>query len=639
MTKPLADGISVLILEDDPVDAEVLMHNLIEAGVQLNGRLARSRDEFVQALDNHPPDLILADYLLPQFTAIDAVTLLRERNLRIPLIVVTGYLGDEMAAECIKQGACDYLLKDRLSRLPQAIQKALEMTRLEAAANSQQRQLVESECRFRTLADSIPQMVWTASAKGDPEFCNARWFEYTGLTMPPVGGDAEEWWLRPIHEENRLEAIARWRESLASGNPFQTECQLRRASDGSFRWFLCRAFPEKGADGKLAHWFGTWTDVDDRRKHDEQLRQQQKLDSMGMVAAGVAHDFNNLLAGILGNASLAAESLDKSHPARSKLEVVMQASERASHLTQQLLAYAGKAQVIRETVFLSGLIPETCNLLRASIRKGVRIVEEIPLDLPPVDADPGQIQQLIINLVINGSEAIDDPSGSVFVRAMVIPGNALSERHDFVQLEVQDTGVGMDDATSARIFEPFFTTKPSGHGLGLAAVAGIVRGYGGAINLSSAPGRGTTFRVLLPTTDAPANGIASVQTPATAAREKLGILIVDDEEMIRETISAMTEWAGPKHFLVDDGATAVQVFGEHKDEIGIVVLDVNMPGQPVSETIAGLRRVRNDIPIILATGYSSVEVATYIKHYGRIRFLPKPFTMNQLKKALLEFIG
>lgn len=639
--------ISLLLLEDNQVDAELMLHGLARTDWQLEWRVAGSRKEFLASIDESVPDVILADYSLPQFTAIDAMRILRERGLSVPLIVVTGSLGDEMAAECIKQGAQDYLVKDRLGRLPQAVQQAIEVSRLERNAVDQQRRLLESERRFRTLAETIPQMVWTADGEGRREYCNARWYDYTG--MPETADrDSALWWAEWIHEDDRADCLHRWNHSLYTGAPFQAECRVRRAADESYRWFLCRAFADRDR-GKPVRWFGTWTDIDDEKKKDEALRQQQKMDSVGLLAAGVAHDFNNLLAGILGGASLVSEQMESNHPARAMLDVVITAGERASQLTQQLLAYGGKAQVSRQPVFLARLLPETCELLTASIARNVVISCTAEPDLPAVMATPSQMQQVFMNLVINASDAIGERAGSVDVRASALtldpaaseewwPGEAVRLGR-YVLVAVRDNGSGMDEATRLRIFDPFFTTKITGRGLGLAAVAGIVRGYNGAISVASRKGEGTTFRVLLPAISGPVAAPAEALAGETRSASELTVLIVDDEELVRKTFAAMVGQLGAKTILASDGASAVKIAAEKRDELSMVVLDVNMPGQSLLETVKGLREAKSGVPILLATGYSSLEVDAYVKQFGRIRFLPKPFKSANLKQAVAELVG
>ena len=250
------------------------------------------------------------------------------------------------------------------------------------------------------------------------------------------------------------------------------------------------------------------TDITERKQAEERLRQTQKLESLGLLAGGVAHDFNNLLVGVIGNASLAQELLPPGNPAAELLDGVIKTGEQAAHLTRQMLAYSGKGRFVVEALDLSALIPEIGGLVRPSISKKIALHFDLEEDLPPIEADRGQIQQVFMNLVLNAAEAIGSHDGLISVRTGVQnvddayvrlhPEAAELKPGEYVFLEVRDTGCGMDDATRAKIFDPFFSTKFTGRGLGLAAVAGIVRGHKGAISVTSAPGQGSCFTVLFP---------------------------------------------------------------------------------------------------------------------------------------------
>ena len=288
------------------------------------------------------------------------------------------------------------------------------------------------------------------------------------------------------------------------------------------------------------------TDITGRHKIEEQLRNTQRLESLGVLAGGVAHDFNNLLTGIIGNASLALDTTPASDPRYDLIQDTLRAAERAADLTRQLLAYAGKGHYELRVVDMSALVGEIIHLVKASIPKGVQLRRQLPASLPAVEADPGQLQQVIMNLIINGAEAIGPEGGIVLVRTAAqeideqyIGTLSAAGKHlqpgSYVMLEVHDTGCGMDEETIAKIFEPFFTTKFTGRGLGLAAVLGIVKAHGGALNVYSKPGQGTTFKVLLPS--------VAVQPQTTEVRlvaDLTGhgmVLVVDDEELVRRAAS------------------------------------------------------------------------------------------------------
>ena len=393
---------------------------------------------------------------------------------------------------------------------------------------------------------------------------------------------------------------------------------------------------------------GISADITERKRLEEQMRETQKLESLGVLAGGVAHDFNNLLTGILGNTSLALETIPRDNPARNVLDDVLRASERAAHLTRQMLAYAGKGRFLLEKVNLSQVVREIANLVQISIPKNVQLRLELDDQLPPIEADPGQIQQIVMNLVINGAEAIPaDLNGTVLVTT---GGHQVDEEYLrtlsvdeippglYVALEVHDTGIGMDLATQAKIFDPFFSTKFAGRGLGLAATLGIVRGHKGAIKVYSTPARGTTFKVLFPATESKVR-----HTPEAAGQKNLRgsgtVLVVDDEEVVRNTARAMLERYGYSVLLAHDGQEAVDLYRAAPDRIAVVLLDLTMPVMGGAEAFRQLRLIRPNVRVILSSGYNEVEAIRSFTTKGIAGFIQKPYTSAHLAEkvtAVLE---
>jgi signal transduction histidine kinase len=309
----------------------------------------------------------------------------------------------------------------------------------------------------------------------------------------------------------------KWAEAVRSGCPFEIELRLQRMPDRTWRWHLMRTAPIRTNDGTPVRWFGTFTDIEDQKRAEEALRQREKLESVGLLAGGIAHDFNNLLVGIMGGASFVRDALDHDHSAYPMLEIVLRSSERAAHLTQQLLAYAGKVQISLQPGDISRIARDACEPVRTSIPGNISLTVETADDIPIVDTHEGHLREVIVSLVMNAAEAIGEKDGVVKVRTAIEPvgdssASGSSENQAnvlgyqlppgrYVLVEVSDSGPGMDDRTQTQIFDPFFTTKFMGRGLGLAAVQGIVRSLGGGIRVNSAAGSGSAFQVLLPIRD------------------------------------------------------------------------------------------------------------------------------------------
>ena len=384
--------------------------------------------------------------------------------------------------------------------------------------------------------------------------------------------------------------------------------------------------------------------VTEQKKLEQQMRHAQKLESLGVLAGGVAHDFNNLLVGIIGNASLIQEALPGDDHNRDLLENVVLAGQRASDLTRQLLAYAGKGQFQKRSMDLSTSVREMSGLVQASFPKKVEMRLELESNLPAIEADPGQVQQIIMNLVMNAAEAIgEDKTGRVIVRTKVQQIEEGEARQNFaswelsvgpyVLLEVRDTGLGMDEATQARIFDPFFTTKFTGRGLGLSAVLGIVKAHKGALSVHSRPGEGTTFQVLFPTIET----AFAPPSPVRVKSELQGagtILVIDDEPFVRNMAKFALERYGYSVMTAMDGASALGMFREHSEEISLVLLDLTMPVMSGEETLAELIVIRPNACVLLSSGFSETEALRRFAGKSLAGFIQKPYTAAQLAQRV-----
>ena len=385
-------------------------------------------------------------------------------------------------------------------------------------------------------------------------------------------------------------------------------------------------------------------DVSERKKFERELQETQKLESLGLLAGGVAHDFNNLLTGIIGNASLVYSELPADQPSRMRLREVVRAGERAAFLTRQMLAYAGKARFVTERIDLEELIREISALVQTSIPKSVELKLDLAANLPPIEADPAQIQQVVMNLVINGAEAIgENEKGKVEIRtshreidarqAAEFFGSNQSAPGTFVELEVSDTGSGMDEATKARIFDPFFTTKFTGRGLGLAAVRGIIKGHGGAIRVYSTPGHGSSFLILLPAQQQRA--VAAPEEPRTASIPDGSVaLVIDDEETIRSLATHVLSREGMKVLVAGNGRAGVEIFRRLNTEISVVVLDFLMPIMGGEEALALIKEINPEVPVVLSSGFDESEAVRRFSEPKPARFLQKPYTAGRLVEAV-----
>jgi signal transduction histidine kinase len=381
----------------------------------------------------------------------------------------------------------------------------------------------------------------------------------------------------------------------------------------------------------------------------EGILRSEKLKSLGVLAGGIAHDFNNLLMGILGNADLALEHLPPEARAGRFARSIKKEAQRAADLCRELLAYSGKGQFVIEPIDLSDVVEDMTELLRLSIAKKAVVAYRLDPALPAVEADVTQIRQIIMNLVINASEALEEGEGEItvatgsrscdreYLRETYL-GEGLPEG-TYVYFEVSDTGCGLDEAARARLFEPFFTTKFTGRGLGLSAVLGIVRGHQGTIDIRSEPGRGTRMRVLFPSSDRLAPAGSAEEEPTRGDLGGGTVLVVDDEPSVREIAAEMMRTLGFRVITAADGRSALEEFGQRAEEIELVLLDMTMPRMSGEEAFREIQKLRADARVILSSGYDEQEAVRRMTAAGLTGFLQKPYSLSDLRSAVHQALA
>jgi signal transduction histidine kinase/ActR/RegA family two-component response regulator len=451
-----------------------------------------------------------------------------------------------------------------------------------------------------------------------------------------------------LHEESEI------LERLRSGERMESFDTVRLRKGGKPVEVSLTVSPIHDEAGQITGASHVARDTTEQKRQADMMRQTQKLESLGVLAGGIAHDFNNLLVGILGNASLALEQIPMDSSARMSINEVLAASDRAAALTRQMLAYSGRGRFILERIDLSTYVQETIPLIKAAIPRTVELRLELDEDIPPIEADAAQMQQLVMNLVINGAEAI--PDGKPGTVTIATRRQTVDVRHVGAQvgaaagasqlkpglyalLEVSDTGSGMDEATRTRIFDPFFTTKFTGRGLGLAAVQGIVRGHWGSIQVSSASGHGSVFRVLFPAKEGAFAGPLREQQVTRDLTGRGSILVIDDEEIVRRMAKQALEHYGYSVVMAEDGERGLEVFRMKSDLIQCVVLDLTMPIMSGEQTLPRLKSVRADIPVILSSGFSEAEAVQRFQGRGLEGFIQKPYKAATLAEKVRDVIA
>jgi len=515
---------------------------------------------------------------------------------------------------------------------------------LRSFLSEQTKELRQSEARFRQLFELIPDGVGV-HRDGCWLYLNP-----AAVIMFGAGSEAEligTAVLDRVHPDYRNAVAMRMQTERSEAKPATLMQQKNLRMDGSEFWVDVQGVPFVEYDEVAV--LVVLRDITEKKLHAEQLEHTQRLESLGILAGGIAHDFNNILTAIMGNAAMAGRALSDASPAKLMLGRIEDASARASDLCRQMLAYSGKGKFVVKPMDLSALVEEMTRLMEVSISKHVVIRYDLIEPLPPVEADAAQIQQVVLNLITNASEAIGEKSGIIsFATGEMyadtayldgsVTGDLLPEGR-YVWLEVSDTGVGMDAKTRMKIFDPFFTTKFTGRGLGMSAVLGIVRGHHGALRVYSEPGRGTTFRMLLPVAEDSFVPVRANVMPVEHGPFGDGVvLVVDDEESVREVAVMMLEEMGFSTLMAVDGQDAVEVYGQHAGEIVAVLLDMTMPRMDGSECFRELRHINPDVKVILSSGYNEEEATTRFIGKGLAAFLQKPYSPESLREIFMQVI-
>ncbi len=630
--------ICVLVLEDNPNDAELMVRALRRAGFAPDWQRVDTETDYLVRLDP-ALDVILADFNLPQFDAMRALRLLQGRGLDIPFIIVSGTVGEETAVVALQQGASDYLLKDRLACLGPAVTRALEQKRLRDEKRGAEVALRESEERYRQLVELSPDAI-LIHVRGKIAFLN------TTATKLLGAATSEELIGRPIfdfvHPDYREAARARTQQVLDSQKIAPPIEQKIIRVDGAVLDVESRAslFIYRGQPAVQS----VLRDVTERKRLEQQLFQAQKMEAVGTLAGGIAHDFNNLLTGIIGSAQLAL--MEDEGRWREYIHRIPEQCDRAARLISQLLAFSRRAVTEPQPLPLLFFVRETIKLLERTVPEHIAIRLAASGEVAIVNVDPTQMQQVIVNLCINASQAM--PHGGELT--LGLEGVTLDEAYcrahadlhagKYICLWVRDTGVGMTPEVQERIFEPFYTTKGVGEGtgLGLAMVYGIIKAHAGHIAVRSEVGQGSEFRVYLPAMEAVETTlrVVSAEEPPVGGTETL--LMVEDEDTVLAIGRAMLETLGYTVLTATDGEEALNLYRAHREEIALVVTDMVMPKMGGQELYEALIETHPAVKVLLMTGYSVKEDVADLRERGLKGVLNKPFNFDALSRAVRQAI-
>jgi two-component system, cell cycle sensor histidine kinase and response regulator CckA len=645
MNQPLVPGnmtearsIRVLLVEHELADAELAKRALLRDGIAADFDIVGTRPEFEGKLESNSYDVVLADYRLPGWTGLDALQEIQKRDLNLPLVLVTGTLGEEKAVECIRMGVTDYVLKEQLTRLPLALQRALEQKALRAERARTAKALEENAANFRFLfaKNPIPMMVMDCET--------LRYLEVNEAAVQQYGYSRDEFLKllatdirKPEETQRLLEFLKKkhgdrakagiWHHLTKNGRSIEVEIIAHEMDFQNRPALLVAAL-----------------NVTEKHALESQLRQAQKFEAIGQLAGGIAHDFNNMLGAILGWVELGIDDTPPDTQLQNYFLKVKHQAERAANLTHQLLAFARRQILEPRNMDLNRSVREVTGLLAKVIRSDIELKLSLEENLPAVKADPTQVGQIIMNLCLNARDAL--PQGGhleirTFRRELTEAfclAHKGSRAGPHVCLAVADTGTGIDPQTLERIFEPFFTTKDvgKGTGLGLATVYGIVKQHGGFIDVHSQVGKGTQFEVFFPASP----GVEDAEPKLTDVKPAQGgretVLLAEDHDGLREIASTTLAGLGYQVKLAHDGLQAVEEFLAQPDEIALVLLDIVLPRLNGAEAYARMCSARPGLPVVFVTGYSADSELFRSVLERKLPLLQKPYGPRELAQKVRE---
>ncbi len=636
----MGKALRVLIAEDSENDALLLVRELTRAGYDPSYERVQSAPAMHAALDRQAWDLVIGDYSMPQFSGTAALKLLREREPDVPFIFVSGTIGEDVAVEAMRAGAQDYLNKGNLRRLVPAIERELRDVEGRRERRRAEEELRRSEHRFETVFRSCPVGITISTlAEGRYLDVNAAFLRMIGRTREEVIGRTAleiRFWRDPA---DRTRAI----HQIESGSFQEMEVTVL-AKDGTPRQAVVAL--DRTDIGGVPCLVAMVHDVSHAKLLEQQLHQAQKMEAVGRLAGGVAHDFNNLLTVITSYSQLLLDEFAPGDPKRDDLEQISKAADGAAGLTRQLLAFSRQQVIQPRVVQVNDVVAGAEKLLKRLIGEDIQLVATLATDLGMVKCDPGQLEQIVMNLAVNSRDAMPDggqltiETANTVLDEAYLRGHPLARPGRYVMLAVTDTGVGMDTSTQAHIFEPFFTTKEQGKGtgLGLATVYGIVKQAGGFIWLYSEPSHGTSFKIYLPRLD-DTEGAGEARPPtAEMPRGTETVLIVEDEPNVRSVVRQMLERLGYTVLDAGDGRLALELATRYHGPIHLVMTDVVMPvlgGRQLAEQLATLRP---ETKVLYTSGYTDDAVVRHGVLEAGIPFLQKPFTPDGLARVVREVL-
>ncbi|HCC48702.1 MAG TPA: hypothetical protein DEQ38_11395 [Elusimicrobia bacterium] len=636
----MGQKVKILYAEDSPADSELTLRELDRQGLENDCVVVSDLARIEELLGKEPFDILLSDFALGKFNAKDLLALRNRLAPELPFIIVTGTLPDEQAVDLLTMGATDYLSKDRLSRLPAAINRALAEKEERQKLGRSRLETSESEARYRELFECSSDIIFLVSLGGYITITNPAFRARTGWGLGQLSAMKAEALVQPAERERfaaALAAAAAGRTPPAMEFPFVSSSGKEMCVEGGL-------YPCGGGKEPL-YVQGVFRDISEQRALEAQFRQAQKMEAIGRLAGGVAHDFNNILGAIEGYATLGLRKLDESDQLWADLTDIRKAVARASALTKQLLVFSRKHALRKEPVCPAELIDNLQKMVKRIIGENIAVSLEVAPGLPKVMADAGQLEQLLMNLFINARDAM--PGGGVIkiTAGLVIPEpqkvrapNPASAGTQFLRIAVADAGTGMPPSVVEHLFEPFFTTKEKGKGtgLGLSTVYGIASQHNGWLEVVTAEGKGSEFSVFLPA-GASVPVLPAPELPAAAAAGRGGgarLLIVEDDEDLRKLAVKALEASGYSTVSASSIAEAVSLFRNAGGAFDLVFSDIVLHDGNATQLIGVLLGIKPGVKFVFTSGYGQTDDTMDVIEGWGYKFMGKPYAIERLIEAI-----
>ena len=636
MSKP----VRALIVEDSEDDAALLVRELRRGGYDPSFERVQTAAALRKALSVQGWDIILSDYSMPQFNAIDALEVLKATGLDIPFILISGTVGEETAVAAMKAGASDYFLKGNLARLPAAVERELR----ETEGRREHKRAEDALVKLRKAVDTSGEVVFMTDRDGVITFVNPEFTRLYGYAEAEVVGKVTPRILKS--GSIQPEDYANFWSTILDKRVARGEVS-NRTKDGRLVSVESSANPILDEHGAIIGFLAIQRDVTARKLLERQFLQAQKMEAVGRLAGGIAHDFNNLLTVINGYSGLLLERLDPQSDDHKSIQEIQKAGERAASLTRQLLAFSRKQILAPQVTDLNAIVSDIEKMLRRLIGEDVEFLTVLRPNLGKVKVDTGQIEQVLTNLVVNARDAMPQGGRITIETADVELDAAYVQTHHavtpgrYVMLAVSDTGHGMDAETQSHIFEPFFTTKEAGKGtgLGLSTVYGIVKQSGGYVWVYSEPGRGATFKIYLPWATEAGETVKAEKPAERLARGWETILLVEDQPGLRGLAQTVLESAGYRVLVASHPQEAVGICEGEAAPIHLLLTDVVLPGMSGRVLADHIVFSMPEMKVLYMSGYTDNAVV----HHGVLKegmnFLQKPFSPDVLLRKVREALN